>query len=78
MKTLGYGWAGTVPMGEGKAGDSRKSYPGVLNKATRIDLFSFGTPQMRAFHVTWFSFFLCIFEWFGIAPLMALSGPSLR
>ncbi len=40
------------------------------NKATKIDLFSFGTPQMRAFHVTWFAFFLCFFGWFGIVPLM--------
>lgn len=27
---------------------------------------------MRAFHMTWFSFFLCFFGWFGIAPLMAV------
>lgn len=40
------------------------------NKATKIDLFSFSTPHMRAFHVTWFAFFLCFFGWFGIVPLM--------
>lgn len=40
------------------------------NKATTINLFSFSTPQMRAFHVTWFAFFLCFFGWFGIVPLM--------
>ena len=40
------------------------------NKATRINLFSLGTPQMRAFHMTWFAFFLCFFGWFGIVPLM--------
>ncbi len=28
------------------------------------------TPQMRAFHMSWFAFFLCFFAWFGIAPLM--------
>ncbi len=44
----------------------------VRNKATRIDLFSLKTPQMRAFHMSWFSFFLCFFAWFGIAPLMAV------
>ena len=44
----------------------------VQNKATRIDLFSLKTPQMRAFHMSWFSFFLCFFAWFGIAPLMAV------
>ncbi len=42
----------------------------IKNKATRIDLFSLKTPQMRAFHMSWFSFFLCFFAWFGIAPLM--------
>lgn len=44
-------------------------------KATRIDLFSFATPQMRAFHVTWMAFFVCFFAWFAIAPLMpAIKG----
>jgi len=42
----------------------------VQNKATRIDLFSLRTPQMRAFHMSWFAFFLCFFAWFGIAPLI--------
>lgn len=40
------------------------------NRATRIQLLSLSTPQMRAFHMTWFAFFLCFFSWFGIAPLM--------
>ena len=44
----------------------------VKNKATRIQLFSLRTPQMRAFHMSWFAFFLCFFSWFGIAPLMAI------
>ena len=49
--------------------------PGVnagLQKATRIDLFSFSTPQMRAFHLTWMAFFICFFAWFAAAPLMPL------
>ena len=49
----------------------------ILNKATRIDLFSLKTPQMRAFHMTWFAFFLCFFGWFGIAPLMAVVREDL-
>ena len=44
----------------------------VTSKATRIRLFSIGTPQMRAFHMSWFAFFLCFFAWFGIAPLMKI------
>ena len=42
----------------------------LVGKAVRIRLFSFSTPQMRAFHMSWFAFFLCFFAWFGIAPLM--------
>lgn len=46
-------------------------------KATRINLFSMKSPQMRAFHLTWLSFFLCFFGWFGIAPLMAIVRDEL-
>ena len=41
-------------------------------KATRINLFSFSTPQMRAFHMTWLAFFVCFFAWFAVAPLMPI------
>ena len=41
-------------------------------KAVKIDLRDFKTVPMRAFHTTWFAFFLCFFGWFGIAPLMPL------
>lgn len=44
------------------------------SKATRIALFTFRTPQMRAFHMTWMAFFVCFFAWFACAPLM----PMLR
>lgn len=46
-------------------------------KATRIDLFSLKTPNMRTFHLTWLAFFLCFFGWFGIAPLMAVVREEL-
>lgn len=49
----------------------------IQHKATRIDLLSLKTPQMRAFHMTWFAFFLCFFGWFGIAPLMAIVREDL-
>ena len=49
----------------------------VQNKATRIELFSLRTPQMRAFHMSWFAFFLCFFAWFGIAPLMPIVREEL-
>jgi NNP family nitrate/nitrite transporter-like MFS transporter len=40
------------------------------SKATSINLFSFSTPQMRAFHMAWLAFFVCFFAWFAVAPLM--------
>jgi len=46
-------------------------------KATRIDLFTFSTPQMRAFHLTWMAFFICFFAWFAAAPLMPLIKNAL-
>lgn len=42
----------------------------MSSKATSIDLFSFKTPAMRAFHMTWLAFFVCFFAWFACAPLM--------
>ncbi|QJQ96190.1 MULTISPECIES: MFS transporter [Halomonadaceae] len=49
----------------------------IRNKANRIRLFSFNTPQMRAFHLSWFAFHICFFGWFGIAPLMAVVREDL-
>ena len=51
----------------------------VINttKATKIDLFSLRTPQMRVFHVSWMSFFCCFFGWFAVAPLMAIVREDL-
>jgi NNP family nitrate/nitrite transporter-like MFS transporter len=50
----------------------------TIGKATRINLSDFKTPSMRAFHVTWFTFFLCFFGWFGIAPLMPVIREDLH
>jgi NNP family nitrate/nitrite transporter-like MFS transporter len=49
----------------------------VRNKATSIELFNLKTRPMRAFHMSWFAFFLCFFAWFGIAPLMAVVREEL-
>jgi len=49
----------------------------VRNKATSIELLSLKTRPMRAFHMSWFAFFLCFFAWFGIAPLMAIVREEL-
>ncbi len=50
----------------------------ISQKATRIDLFSFSTPQMRAFHMTWLAFFICFFAWFAVAPLMPVIKGDLK
>src|SRR3954454_18004479 len=39
-------------------------------KATRLSIFSFSSPAMRAFHLSWLAFFVCFFAWFALAPLM--------
>lgn len=44
----------------------------MANKANTLALFSFNTPQMRAFHLTWMAFFVCFFAWFACAPLMPI------
>ncbi|QDH79225.1 MFS transporter [Echinicola soli] len=49
----------------------------AVKKATSIRLLDFKTPQMRAFHLSWFAFFLCFFGWFGVAPLMTIVRDEL-
>ncbi|HZX74975.1 MAG TPA: MFS transporter, partial [Cyclobacteriaceae bacterium] len=46
-------------------------------KATSIHLLDFKTAPMRAFHITWMTFFVCFFGWFGIAPLMPVIREDL-
>lgn len=46
-------------------------------KATQINLLDFKSVPMRAFHVTWMTFFVCFFGWFGIAPLMPIIREDL-
>ncbi|MEM9452786.1 MAG: MFS transporter [Myxococcota bacterium] len=50
----------------------------LANKATRIRLLDFKSPQMRTFHMSWIAFHLCFFGWFGIAPLMAVVREDLH
>src|SRR5688572_33024346 len=46
-------------------------------KATKINLLDFKSVPMRTFHITWITFFLCFFGWFGIAPLMPIVRENL-
>ena len=51
--------------------------PVSSGKASRINLLDFKSVPMRTFHITWFTFFLCFFGWFGIAPLMPVVREDL-
>lgn len=52
----------------------------LQNKATSLwgIFFKISMVQIRTFHMTWFSFFLCFFAWFGIAPLMLIVRDELN
>ncbi len=49
-------------------------------KATVLwgNFFKLSMPQIRAFHMSWFAFFLCFFAWFGIAPLIHVVRDELK
>lgn len=46
-------------------------------RATRLQLLSFASIPMRAFHLTWMAFFVCFFAWFAVAPLMPIIRDEL-
>lgn len=66
-------------MAEGGAPVEPKKYqtyalnvdPDQDDKATEIKLCNFSRPHMRAFHCSWWSFFIAFFIWFAIAPLLS-------
>jgi NNP family nitrate/nitrite transporter-like MFS transporter len=45
---------------------------------SRLNIFSFKGVQMRTFHITWLTFFVCFFGWFGLAPLMPVIKENLH
>jgi len=45
--------------------------PDQDDKAKEIKLCNFSRPHMRAFHCSWWSFFIAFFIWFSIAPLLS-------
>lgn len=42
-----------------------------------LNIFSVSGIQMRTFHITWLTFFVCFFGWFGLAPLMPVVRADL-
>lgn len=61
-----------------KQSNYAKLEPGLDGKATRIRMLDFSSAPMRAFHLSWFAFFLSFVAWFGIAPLMAVVRDDLK
>jgi MFS transporter, NNP family, nitrate/nitrite transporter len=45
--------------------------PDQDDKASEIKLCNFSRPHMRAFHCSWWAFFIAFFIWFAIAPLLS-------
>jgi MFS transporter, NNP family, nitrate/nitrite transporter len=45
---------------------------------TKLNIFSISGVQMKTFHVTWLTFFVCFFGWFGLAPLMPTIKEDLQ
>jgi MFS transporter, NNP family, nitrate/nitrite transporter len=43
----------------------------------KLKIFSFSGIQMKTFHITWLTFFMCFFGWFGLAPLMPVIREDL-
>jgi NNP family nitrate/nitrite transporter-like MFS transporter len=48
-----------------------------VTKSESLQLLALGTVPTRVFHLTWITFFLCFFGWFGIAPLMPVIREDL-
>jgi len=48
------------------------------DKASELKLRTLARPHMRAFHYSWWSFFIAFFIWFAIAPLLPAIAKDLK
>jgi len=51
--------------------------PDQDDKASELKICTFARPHMRAFHFSWFGFFIAFFIWFAIAPLLPVIKDDL-
>jgi NNP family nitrate/nitrite transporter-like MFS transporter len=49
----------------------------MSERADRVVLTDVRSAPMRAFHLSWISFFTCFFAWFAVAPLMVVIRDEL-
>ncbi len=47
-------------------------------KLKTLNIFNTSGIPMRTFHITWLTFFVCFFGWFGLAPLMPVIREDLH
>jgi NNP family nitrate/nitrite transporter-like MFS transporter len=52
--------------------------PDQNDKSKEIKLCNFSRPHMRAFHCSWWTFFVAFFIWFAIAPLLSEVKETLK
>lgn len=76
-KTL-LGFSGTVYPKSYEAISASIPDQDTTGKLTRLSIFAFRGIQMRTFHITWLTFFVCFFGWFGLAPLMPIIREDLH